>query len=159
MKFELEIEEFRIRTGRQATFSGEPYGAFIVPRHRAPFHTELKIIASSGNIHEGIEWEHVSVSTEKRCPNWPEMCFVKDLFWAEDETVMQLHPPKNAYVNNHEYCLHLWRPLNQTIPLPPQIAVGIPGVTHSQMQAMSEEQRLAAQEKCAAAIRTEAEKL
>ncbi|MDP9039797.1 MAG: hypothetical protein M3O02_11090 [Acidobacteriota bacterium] len=53
------------------------------------------------------------------------MCFVKALFWDDEETVMQLHPPKSEWINNHEYCLHLWRPLNQPIPRPPGIAVGV----------------------------------
>ena len=52
------------------------------------------------------------------------MCWVKDLFWAAEEAVMQLHPPKSEWVNNHNYCLHLWRPLDGNIPLPPSIAVG-----------------------------------
>ena len=53
------------------------------------------------------------------------MCFVKDLFWDEEEMVMQLHPPKSKWINNHPYCLHLWRPTKETIPAPPQIAVGL----------------------------------
>ena len=69
-----------------------------------PFRT-LTVIFSDG---EG--WEHVSVSTRGRCPNWDEMVFVKNLFWGPDDVVMQLHPPQSAYVNNHPHCLHLWRP-------------------------------------------------
>lgn len=72
-------------------------------------------------------WEHVSVSlfknlfsgnrklrrmaTVKRCPTWEEMSYVKDLFWKDDEEVVQFHPPKSEYVNLHNYCLHLWKPL------------------------------------------------
>ena len=52
----------------------------------------------------------------------------KDLCWAAEEAVMQLHPPRSKWINNHPYCLHLWRPLNQEIPLPPEIAVAIPGL-------------------------------
>ena len=80
---------------------------------------ELKIISSNE-----CGWEHVSVSLRNRCPNWPEMCFVKDLFWEDEEAVMQLHPPKSDYVNCHQYCLHMWRPKDQRIPLPPSIFVG-----------------------------------
>jgi hypothetical protein len=53
------------------------------------------------------------------------MCFVKDLFWDAEEPVMQLHPPKSTWINNHPHCLHLWRPTGAPIPLPPQIAVGL----------------------------------
>ncbi len=73
------------------------------------------VVASNGG-----GWEHVSVSTEYRCPRWNEMCRIKDLFFNENETVMQLHPPKEEYINNHEYCLHLWRPSNEKIPMPPK---------------------------------------
>lgn len=89
-----------------------------------PLGEPLTIIASPGDAHEDIPWEHVSVSTRHRCPTWREMCFVKDIFWDEEEAVMQLHPKKSSYVNNHDYCLHLWRPLDGQIPLPPEIAVG-----------------------------------
>lgn len=66
-------------------------------------------------------WEHVSVSpkNQKRCPTWEEMCTVKDMFFEPEEVVMQLHPAHSEYVNNHPYCLHLWRPLEREIPLPP----------------------------------------
>jgi hypothetical protein len=98
---------------------GEPNGAF---RIEGPLGVPLRII-SSGVDFEFL-WEHVSVSTDMRCPVWEEMCFVKDLFWPEDEAVMQIHPPSHDYVNHHPYCLHLWRPMRVKIPLPPSILVG-----------------------------------
>ena len=68
-------------------------------------------------------WEHVSVHASNhhrvRTPSWKEMCFVKDLFWTEEEVVMQLHPAKSEYVDVHKNTLHLWRPIGQDIPLPP----------------------------------------
>jgi hypothetical protein len=88
----------------------------------------LRVIASTGDADRDIPWEHVSVSLSNRCPNWPEMCFIKGLFWDAEETVMQLHPPQSKWINNHLYCLHLWRPVNARIPLPPEIAVGIKGL-------------------------------
>jgi hypothetical protein len=96
-----------------------PYGAFFVS---GPCGCELKIIASGA---DETGWEHVSVSTPRRPPNWQEMCFVKDLFWEPEECVMQLHPPASQYVNNHPHCLHMWRPIRETIPLPPAILVGV----------------------------------
>jgi hypothetical protein len=38
------------------------------------------------------------------------MAFVKRLFFRDDETAMQLHVPASDHVNQHPYCLHLWRP-------------------------------------------------
>lgn len=70
-------------------------------------------------------WEHVSISTQTRCPTWEEMCFVKDLFWDEEDCVVQYHPPKSDYINCHPRCLHLWRPIGLEIPRPPKILVGI----------------------------------
>lgn len=80
----------------------------------------LAVIASDG---EG--WEHVSASLPGRTPNWREMCFLKDLFWDEEDCVIQYHPPKSEYVNNHEHTLHLWRPIGTDLPMPPSILVGI----------------------------------
>ena len=78
---------------------------------------------------EGEGWEHVSVHMvsdgRDRTPTWAEMCKIKDLFWGEEETVIQFHPPRSEYVNNHKHCLHLWRPIGQEIMLPPSELVGI----------------------------------
>ena len=116
-----KLEAGRVTTGRVATNSAwGPYGVFII---QGPCGSPLKIVAS-GDDDLSVGWEHVSVSTPRRCPNWIEMCYVKDLFWEEEECVMQLHPPKSEYVNNHPYCLHLWRPTRETIPMPPSIMVG-----------------------------------
>ena len=91
----------------------------------------LKILASQGEDWKeaglpGEPWEHVSVSLAdrpKHCPSWPEMLWVKDLFWETDECVVQFHPPQSVKVNRHEGCLHLWRPLGVVIPLPPMECV------------------------------------
>lgn len=99
---------------------GDNFGLFSVPHTRT--NVWLKVLAAAGD--EEHPWEHVSVSLPNRCPNWPEMTVVKELFWRDDEAVMQLHPPRSDYRNCHPYCLHLWRPLKATIPLPPGDMVG-----------------------------------
>ena len=43
----------------------------------------------------GGGWEHVSVSYKNRVPTWDEMCKVKDMFWNDEECVVQYHPPKS----------------------------------------------------------------
>ena len=58
---------------------------------------------------EGAGWEHVSVSLPDRCPTWEEMSFIKNLFWDEEDFVIQIHPAGSDYVDLHPYCLHLWR--------------------------------------------------
>jgi len=76
---------------------------------------DLVVVASWGG-----GWEHVSVSFSHRCPTWDEMCIVKDLFWNEDECVVQYHPPKTEYVNNHPHCLHLWKKIGSDFETPPK---------------------------------------
>jgi hypothetical protein len=89
-------------------------------------------------------WEHVSVSLKRtrngklhaesgRCPTWDEMCLVKSKFWDDEETVMQLHPPKTEWVSMHPFVLHLWKPVYETIPRPPAILVGIPGMNKQKL--------------------------
>lgn len=75
----------------------------------------------------GGGWEHVSVCPYKRSytPSWDDMCALKDMFFHEDETVVQYHPAKSEYVNNMPNCLHLWRPTEADLPTPPAIMVGI----------------------------------
>ena len=73
----------------------------------------------------GARWDHVSMSLRDRCPTWEEMCWAKDLFWNENETVVQYHPAKEHYINNHPFCLHLWKPQKQTLILPPDILIGL----------------------------------
>jgi len=93
--------------------AGSDYGYFEIPYESY----SLSVIAASG-LDSG--WDHVSVSLRNRCPNWKEMCFIKSLFWEPEECVIQFHPPESKYINKHPYCLHLWKPKNHEIPLPPQ---------------------------------------
>ena len=75
----------------------------------------------------GAGWEHVSVCPQTRriTPSWDDMCFIKDLFWNENEAVIQIHPAKSDYINNVPNCLHLWRCKYQEMLLPPKILVGV----------------------------------
>jgi hypothetical protein len=74
----------------------------------------------------GMKWEHVSISLpgQNRCPTWLEMCNMKNLFWREDETVIQYHPAKKDYINFHSFVLHLWLPIGVDFPKPPTIMIG-----------------------------------
>lgn len=113
------INRFRILDGPMASRrDAGNNGAFLLPR---PTRMDLFVIVS-----DQLGWEHVSVSVkgQRRVPTYEEMCYVKDLFWGEEETVMQLHPPKSVHVNLHKYVLHLWRPTDGKIPLPPTYLVG-----------------------------------
>ena len=102
-------------------------GAFVLESPEPGW--QLFAIASDGDdpfVPEAKGWEHVSVhcvrGDRQRTPTWKEMCFVKDLFWDEDDVVMQLHPRRSQYVNLHQHTLHLWR--TAAIPEPPAMLVG-----------------------------------
>ena len=73
---------------------------------------------------KALGWEHLSVSFDDMLPDWNYMQEMKEMFWKDDEECFQLHPKKENYINNHNYCLHIWRPLEQPIPVPPTILVG-----------------------------------
>jgi len=49
------------------------------------------------------------------------------------DCVVQYHPPRSEYVNNHPFCLHLWRPAGLDLPLPPAWMVGIKSLTPAQV--------------------------
>ncbi len=110
-------EKFRLREGRVGTDeSFGNNGAFMVKVAHGQL---LYVIASDGG-----GWEHVSVSRRDRIPTWDEMCQVKALFWDDTDCVVQFHPPRADYVNNHSRCLHLWRPVDMEMPRPPSLMVG-----------------------------------
>ncbi len=111
------IEPYRVTIGTFATCYGDPFGMFKVRLPKGPV---VKVIISTD-----YGWDHLSASLSTRCPSWEEMCQLKDLFFEPEECVMQLHPPQSEYVNNHPFCLHLWRPHDVPIPTPPSIMVGV----------------------------------
>lgn len=126
-------ENYRITNGQMASdFSYGNNGAFVFPSVIAG--RGLMVIASDGaewkrSGLEGEPWEHVSVHAfqgkKEYTPTWIEMCQAKDKFWSADDLVIQFHPRESEYVNNHVHTLHLWRPINQEIPTPPALTVGI----------------------------------
>jgi len=110
-------DKYRQTSGLFSTNKGEEKGLFFYPtRKGAP----LKIVASPPDG----EWQHVSVSLPNRTPSWKEMCIIKDLFWDKDETVVQFHPPEKEYINNHPFCLHLWKHSLGHVT-PPSILTGL----------------------------------
>ncbi|MBO4228152.1 hypothetical protein [Bradyrhizobium neotropicale] len=114
------LEYARVRNGHfRSTERDGTMGAFSIIGPKGEY---LSILSSGVDSETG--WEHVSVSTARRTPNWTEMCFGKDLFWREDECVIQFHPPRSEYVNCHQFCLHLWKPIGITLPMPPSNLVG-----------------------------------
>ncbi len=107
------LEEFRrVHPRLGSSPKGADYGYFELGLLR---------IISSGS---GDRWEHVSVSLADRTPTWEEMSSIVEYFWRDDETVLQFHPRRAEYVNNHPYCLHLWKQRRKNHPLPPRELIG-----------------------------------
>jgi len=127
-------EKFRVRQG--AMRSDERAGNNGMFVWRGLQGQRLHIIAS-----DQMGWEHVSVSRTDRCPTWPEMCQVKDIFWDDTDTVIQYHPPKADYVSNHPYCLHMWRPIGIELPRPDAIFVGYVGMSEADAKKLAEGMR------------------
>lgn len=123
-----KVNKFRVRTGAAGTNDDiGNYGAFLVQSKNHL--VQLAVICADGDNEYG--WEHVSLHAIEikkgkrieRIPTWEEMCEVKDLFFEEDETVIQFHPAKEEYVNDNPYVLHLWRQAGINHPLPPNILI------------------------------------
>jgi hypothetical protein len=77
----------------------------------------------------GMGWDHVSISSPSKTPDWDLMCHIKEIFFKPEEWAVEYHPAESDYVNNHEHCLHIWHPLDETIPTPPSILIGIKGMS------------------------------
>ncbi len=112
------LEKCRIKEGiLKSDKSFGNNGAFEIPYKKS---IVLNVIAS-----DQIGWDHVSVSLPNMTPTWLMMCFVKDLFWYDNEVVIQYHPKKDDYINHHNYCLHLWKPKETELPTPPTWMIGL----------------------------------
>lgn len=128
----LRIEQYRVTDlPERRSPSGVNWGLFFIPvlTLRPVVDGKLIIISSGTPDAEdpGAGWEHVSVSFAyrqggERLPSWGEMQRVKELFWRDDETVVQFHPRADAYVNLSE-CLHLWKRVGEDYQLPPRITL------------------------------------
>jgi len=111
-------------------------GCFEIPYEKDDRIRFLCIVSNGDGWEEshgpGEAWEHISARAQsrnsegrvyERVPNWAEMCWLKELFWNDDECVVQFHPPKKDYVNYHPHVLHLWKPKNIIFPTPPILCV------------------------------------
>lgn len=112
------IEKFRI--GGDASMG--PVGAFDLRMNGK----RMRVICG-----DGMGWDHVSVSFQDRCPDWSEMEYIRRMWFKDDEWVVQFSPPPDQRINNHPYCLHLWRCQTQDFPLPDPSMVGIRGLEQS----------------------------
>ena len=129
LPFPDAVEKGRVEGNpKWETSRGDPYGLFVL---KAPTGAYLQVIACDAGCGEsgGTGWDHVSAGVLGpdrrlcRCPTWEEMCWLKGLFWHDDECVVQFHPPADEYVNTHPFVLHLWRDAKNGHPTPPTLLV------------------------------------
>lgn len=109
------IEQSRVREGPMASDSS--YGLNGVFMLSYNFTHILTVIVSD---QEG--WDHISVEWEgrKACPTWEMMSWVKRMFFEDTEWAVEFHPPVKKNISIHPYVLHLFRPQNVDIPVPPR---------------------------------------
>lgn len=109
----------------------EHNGTFIIDKYRDG---EFYLVI----VTNGLGWDHVSVTLHKknganikRCPTYEEMLMVKEKIFNEEEVVFQLHPREEDYIDTHPYCLHLWKPNNCSMAVPPLYSLNNDELTES----------------------------
>ncbi len=120
-----ELNAYRDEAAEAAIYGvsgGETEGVFRLEyrdtNRAARYWSLLAVIASVGD-----GWDHVSVRLSRRVPTWYELEFVKRLFFKDDEVAMQLHVPPAKHINVQRNTLHLWRPCQGRLQLPPEYMV------------------------------------
>ena len=117
---------FRVPSQRSAADRGALLRDALVSKEDPEYNTVapkaalfVRVIAASG-----AGWDHVSVScadlARELTPTWAIMEWVKRRFFHPHETAMQLHVPVKDHISIHDHVLHLWRPHDKRIPLPPK---------------------------------------
>ena len=123
-------EHYRVQPAGLESLRGDTYGVFSVPAPRGL--NRLFCIATDGDLPGlmGTSWEHVAVMVRnrkdvqvERFPTWEEMCVVRNAFWPNDQTVIQLHRPERNHPELFSHCLHLWRPIGVVMPVPAPISI------------------------------------
>lgn len=51
---------------------------------------------------------HMSISHHRQLPTWAEVRDARYALIPNEATMVMALPPKEAYVNIHEFCFHLW---------------------------------------------------
>lgn len=118
------LNKARVPPSRDSVYGSEPSDGFNGFFCLVLNGLKIKVIASDQK-----GWQHVSVSINDstNTPSWSIMCQVKDLFWEDEDWVVQFHPAKSEYVNQHPGVLHLWKCTHSdnSFPTPDRLMVGV----------------------------------
>ena len=113
------LEKYRRRHPLNFPHSrGDYFGWFEIPSIKKG----QTLFVMSNNMRSS-SWSHVSVSKKTQIPSWNEMCYIKELFFGKNKTVVQFHPKEDDYINISKNCLHLWAWNDGTFPVPPKECV------------------------------------
>jgi hypothetical protein len=107
---------WRIRTGAVASTDEAGFnGYFLVPLDGTFWMVRL-------NDQNG--WRHVAITNaqNKRLIPWHISYKIKQLFFSDEAWVVEFHPPPGNYIADR-WAHHLWEPLNETLPVPPVVAL------------------------------------
>lgn len=77
---------------------------------------EVVVPAIEGTITEGLRW-HLSISHASRYPTWDEIKAARYGLIPDEAWMVQVLPPKGAYLNQHPNCFHLWEVPRATVPV------------------------------------------
>lgn len=111
MRSESDIISFVVRYNGIIAAQTPNSMTFVIP-----LKTEKKVALNCLAVWD-CGWELVKVSCNKTFPSWEAMCYIKQVFWPDDEAVMQIHLPDSQQIIDAK-TVHLWRPTDQAIPLP-----------------------------------------
>lgn len=53
---------------------------------------------------------HLSISRKDRLPSYDELKYARYAYLPDVPYLVQIFPPKEDFVNVHQFCLHLWEP-------------------------------------------------
>jgi len=75
---------------------------------------------------------HMSVAHRERLPSWDEMKYVREKLLPPDVFLVLCWPPKDYWLNVHQYCLHLWETRDRWL-VEHMVANGTPAAERSRI--------------------------
>jgi hypothetical protein len=67
---------------------------------------------------DGLLWLHASLTRhDNKMPSYADLSWLKD-HWFAGRTAIQVFPPEDQHVSDHNSCLHLWSCMEERFSLP-----------------------------------------
>jgi hypothetical protein len=63
-------------------------------------------------------WLHISIASPDKLPAWAELVAAKEWIAGTERYGYQVVPPRSRYVNQHEFAVHVFVPVEGEPPLP-----------------------------------------